>query len=962
MALTAEASTQTTDVPHHAEDAREVSRSQFGTREFKEAATQYDPDDPGQCRASPHGPGGGSPKPDSEGRSTAGECGSRKRKRRPNKLVHRSPGPGQDVVGSPCGEPSRCEEDSSSPCDRPGHSYDEPGRPDQPARSSDEPCRSDEQGHSSDEPCHSSDELGHSIESGHSSDEPSRSNEPSHSSDEISYSNERSHSEEFGRADELSSSNEPSPCNGAGLYEVSVPCNGSGPYDVSGFYNGPSPCDGPLESTSAGQPLSWGPPINPPMIDLQQMMLNSFHLAQVWGYRREVAERLGRHPKVERNGRPPAADRRAPPTAADAASRSDGEGETRLPPQGEKWPRRKGRSEPCEPAPVDRVDVSDRIDDSHCVETADGQRRWQCRLCEKSYTSKYNLVTHVLGHSGVKPHACTQCGKLFKQLSHLNTHRLTHAGARPHRCHVCGRAFTQTSHLKRHLMQHSAVRPYNCGVCGRGFAYPSELRAHQSRHVASAASAAASAASVASSAAASGGDAGPAPGSERRCAACGVAFASAALLRRHKASVHQQHRGRVVRHHHHHGGGGIQHHGQHGAPAETRDGFPCGECGKTFQYRSQLHNHELKHKGERPHICTECGMEFVQSHHLKQHMLIHKGIKEHKCGVCGRGFTLQANMKRHQLTHTNVRAYHCHLCHKAFTQKQTLKAHMIVHSDSKPFHCKICGKQFNRLHNLMGHLHLHASRKPFQCSHCPSKFTLKGNLTRHTKMKHGAPHGSAWDGDDATAPLLPEPPTAWAPRAGGPPLSVTAAPLRRIEPASLEASLRQSAATSSSSAAAASVARAAIQHRVRCRTKANARAGARALSDKLPRGPRVTPQEGGRDGAIVAFWEQVEPFDLSRAGCTGGDPAAAAARVAERPGGTAPEEARAFSEGTETSPVHVKCEEVHCDDRRGLQAISVRDVQLSWDDYKGTVRAAGVACERRGDINGHGCHWLRSQI
>ncbi|KAM4616038.1 uncharacterized protein znf366 [Polymixia lowei] len=329
---------------------------------------------------------------------------------------------------------------------------------------------------------------------------------------------------------------------------------------------------------------------------------------------------------------------------------------------------------------TEKMGLNIHVDDSYYVNVGGDQKRWKCRMCEKSYTSKYNLVTHILGHSGIKPHGCHLCGKLFKQLSHLHTHLLTHQGMRPHKCQVCHKAFTQTSHLKRHMMQHSDVKPYSCGVCGRGFAYPSELRAHELKHE---------------------------KGQENVCVECGLDFPTLAQLKRHLIA----HRGPTL--------------------------YRCGECQKTFQYPSQLQNHMMKHKDIRPYICSECGMEFIQSHHLKQHTLTHKGVKEHKCRICGREFTLLANMKRHVLIHTNIRAYQCQMCFKSFVQKQTLKAHMIVHSDIKPYKCKLCGKEFNRMHNLMGHMHLHSDSKPFKCLYCPSKFTLKGNLTRHMKVKHG---------------------------------------------------------------------------------------------------------------------------------------------------------------------------------------------------------------------------------
>ncbi|XP_016111293.1 zinc finger protein 366 isoform X2 [Sinocyclocheilus grahami] len=250
------------------------------------------------------------------------------------------------------------------------------------------------------------------------------------------------------------------------------------------------------------------------------------------------------------------------------------------------------------------------VDESYYVNVGSDQKRWKCRMCEKSYTSKYNLITHILGHSGIKPHECNLCGKPFKQLSHLHTHMLTHQGTRPHKCQVCHKAFTQTSHLKRHMMQHSEVKPYSCGVCGRGFAYPSELRAHELKHE---------------------------RGQENVCVECGLDFPTLAQLKRHLTA----HRGPMQ--------------------------YDCGECGKSFQYPSQLQNHMMKHKDIRPFICSECGMEFVQSHHLKQHALTHKlcgkefnrmhnlmghmhlhsDSKPFKCLYCASKFTLKGNLTRH---------------------------------------------------------------------------------------------------------------------------------------------------------------------------------------------------------------------------------------------------------------------------------------------------------------------------
>lgn len=220
---------------------------------------------------------------------------------------------------------------------------------------------------------------------------------------------------------------------------------------------------------------------------------------------------------------------------------------------------------------IDRLDINVQIDESYCVDVGEGLKRWKCRMCEKSYTSKYNLVTHILGHNGIKPHECMHCGKLFKQPSHLQTHLLTHQGTRPHKCAVCKKAFTQTSHLKRHMLQHSDIKPYSCRFCGRGFAYPSELRTHETKHES---------------------------GHCHVCTQCGMEFPTQAHLKRHQVS--------------------------HQGPTT----FQCSECNKSFAYRSQLQNHLMKHQNVRPFVCSECGMEFVQIHHLKQHMLTHKVLTQ----------------------------------------------------------------------------------------------------------------------------------------------------------------------------------------------------------------------------------------------------------------------------------------------------------------------------------------------
>ena len=63
-----------------------------------------------------------------------------------------------------------------------------------------------------------------------------------------------------------------------------------------------------------------------------------------------------------------------------------------------------------------KVDSLVQVEESQCI-MVDNQKRWKCSQCPKMYSTKHNLITHMLGHKGIKPHFCSLCGKYFKQVA-----------------------------------------------------------------------------------------------------------------------------------------------------------------------------------------------------------------------------------------------------------------------------------------------------------------------------------------------------------------------------------------------------------------------------------------------------------------------------------------------------------------------------------------------------------------
>lgn len=161
--------------------------------------------------------------------------------------------------------------------------------------------------------------------------------------------------------------------------------------------------------------------------------------------------------------------------------------------------------------------------------------------------------------------------------------------------------------------------------------------------------------------------------------------------------------------------------------------FPCPECGKSFNQKSNLTRHQKIHASEGPYKCSECGESFRMNRKLVRHQRAHVS-EPFKCTECGKSFTQRSNLVRHQRIHTKEEPYQCPECEKTFNQKANLFRHQTIHVRMGPCKCTKCGKCFPQKRHLIKHQLLHSRGGAYMCGVCGKRYRLKKYLRRHQKI------------------------------------------------------------------------------------------------------------------------------------------------------------------------------------------------------------------------------------
>ena len=250
---------------------------------------------------------------------------------------------------------------------------------------------------------------------------------------------------------------------------------------------------------------------------------------------------------------------------------------------------------------------------------------------------------------------CNICGKRFDSELLKNIHKKKHDVERSF-CELCSETFSSKSNFQRHLVEqhnvflHANNGPYDgteidedykftCNYCQKEFKYERNVVAHINNvHF--------------------GTD-------ECECKICSMRFTSRFSLKRHLAEQH-----------------GVLNIGL-----------------------------SLKRETRQQYICSICGKEFNRRYHLTEHEKNHQETKEeYYCDICGGKFSSKSNLTKHKKN---------------------------KHEQSPKLKCEVCDQSFHSLWHLNDHSNKHSeNREVFPCNLCTKQFLSRWNLKRHVKLKH----------------------------------------------------------------------------------------------------------------------------------------------------------------------------------------------------------------------------------
>uniref|UniRef100_A0AAY5EQ15 C2H2-type domain-containing protein n=1 Tax=Electrophorus electricus TaxID=8005 RepID=A0AAY5EQ15_ELEEL len=156
-------------------------------------------------------------------------------------------------------------------------------------------------------------------------------------------------------------------------------------------------------------------------------------------------------------------------------------------------------------------------------------------------------------------------------------------------------------------------------------------------------------------------------------------------------------------------------------------------CWKIFSSRQYLNHHmKYQHVHQKTFSCSHpsCGKSFNFKKHLKEHEKLHSDRRDYICEFCARAFRTSSNLSIHRRIHTGEKPLQCEVCGFTCRQKASLNWHMRKHNAERNYHfpCNVCGRRFEKRDNVTAHRSKSHPELPAPCTDTPRPLSLTPEL------------------------------------------------------------------------------------------------------------------------------------------------------------------------------------------------------------------------------------------